>query len=156
MTELAKSKTTKKTDTMQTKLNFAKVSKKSSKQVQLCSDIVDLISEDAIKKSIVESDSFKKLIFNLDPTVVVPSRKTVDKDINISLLKCNEKTKTMMSNVTQVVTTADIWSRKRDSFMGMTAHWITDELKRESRALAVRHFLSPHTGKFRKFMSIYF
>ena len=90
-------KISKKSDMLQPKLSFTKCSKKSSKQVQLCSDIINLVAEDTIKKSIVESDSFKALILHLDSSVTVPSRKTLDKNINDALKKSNEETIDMMS-----------------------------------------------------------
>ncbi|XP_046402876.1 uncharacterized protein LOC124168657 [Ischnura elegans] len=45
-----------------------------------------------------------------------------------------------------VSTTADIWSTKTRSFLGVTAHWIDEQtLMRHSAALACRRFCSPHT-----------
>lgn len=44
--------------------------------------------------------------------------------------------------------TADIWSTKRKSFMGVTVHWVDEEsLKRMSKVLCCRRFLSPHDNE---------
>lgn len=43
--------------------------------------------------------------------------------------------------------TADIWSTKHKSFLGVTLHWIDDEtLERKSKALCCRRFESPHNA----------
>lgn len=43
--------------------------------------------------------------------------------------------------------TADIWSTKHKSFMGVTVHWIDEKtLERKSEALCCRRFESPHNS----------
>lgn len=43
--------------------------------------------------------------------------------------------------------TADIWSTKHKSYMGVTVHWVdSDTLARKSNVLCCRLFESPHTG----------
>lgn len=43
--------------------------------------------------------------------------------------------------------TADIWSTKHKSYMGVTVHWVdADTLDRKSNVLCCRLFESPHTG----------
>ncbi|XP_029053853.1 uncharacterized protein LOC114881280 [Osmia bicornis bicornis] len=49
-----------------------------------------------------------------------------------------------LKTVEFVCTTADIWSGRRRSFFGVTAHWITPNLKRKSAALACRRFPGMH------------
>ena len=47
--------------------------------------------------------------------------------------------------VSHVSTTADIWSSRQRSFLGVTCHWIdTDHLVRRSAALALRRFKGKH------------
>jgi hypothetical protein len=41
--------------------------------------------------------------------------------------------------------TADIWSARRRSFFGMTAHFINNELKRESFGISCKRFTGGHT-----------
>lgn len=52
---------------------------------------------------------------------------------------------TLLSLAEYVCCTADIWSTKRKSFMGVTVHWIDkDTLERQSKLLCCRRFYSPH------------
>lgn len=40
----------------------------------------------------------------------------------------------------------DIWASKHHSFLGISAHWIDDDLERRSRVLACQNFKNPHSG----------
>lgn len=44
-----------------------------------------------------------------------------------------------------VSTTADMWSSRRRSFIGMTVHWLGSECSRRSACLAVRRVIGSHT-----------
>jgi hypothetical protein len=66
--------------------------------------------------------------------------------------KLEEKYTEMLSSITEemkttkwVSTTADKWSVNTHSYLGVTAHWITDDLERHSAALACRRFVGSHT-----------
>lgn len=49
--------------------------------------------------------------------------------------------------INYVSTSADIWSGRRRSFMGVTVHWIEElSLERRSAAIACRRFKSFHTA----------
>lgn len=53
----------------------------------------------------------------------------------------------VFSNVDYVALTADIWSCKTRSFMGVTAHWIDPiTLKRNSGIISCERFMFPHTN----------
>lgn len=44
--------------------------------------------------------------------------------------------------------TADVWSTKHKSYMGVTVHWVDSKsLERKSSVLCCRRFESPHTGE---------
>lgn len=45
-----------------------------------------------------------------------------------------------MSKQNYFCTTADIWSCKNRSFLGVTVHWIDDNLERRSAALSCSRF----------------
>ena len=47
--------------------------------------------------------------------------------------------------VDYIATTTDCWSASRKSFIGMTAHWIDSDFKRQSAALACKRLKGPHT-----------
>ncbi|EZA53577.1 hypothetical protein X777_06933, partial [Ooceraea biroi] len=53
--------------------------------------------------------------------------------------------KELLKKVNYICTTVDIWSDRKRSFLGVTAHWIDPiTLKRKSRALACRRFSRVH------------
>lgn len=51
----------------------------------------------------------------------------------------------LLANTEYVCCTADIWSTKHKSYLGVTVHWIEkDSLDRQSKLLCCRRFMSPH------------
>ncbi|KAK0049029.1 hypothetical protein Bpfe_021614 [Biomphalaria pfeifferi] len=97
----------------------------------------------------VGEPEFKALVAGLckmNTEVVVMSRRTLGRRLNEMELQMIEKLKQVLSEQTFVCTTADIWSSNRQSFLGVTAHWINiSSLSRESAALACRRFPGSHT-----------
>ena len=50
-----------------------------------------------------------------------------------------------LQSVDYVCTTTDIWSGRRRSFIGVTAHWIAQDLRRKSAALSCKRFKGTHS-----------
>lgn len=59
----------------------------------------------------------------------------------------NTKTNLILAleSALHVSTTADLWSGRRRSFLGMTVHWLGSDLSRCSACLAVRRVIGSHT-----------
>lgn len=93
----------------------------------------------------VSKDCFKELIQGLAPEVKVMSRKTLHTRINERFNAMKMELTTKLTGLRYVCTTADIWSMNKKSYMGVTAHWIDINLKRQSVALACRRFKGAHT-----------
>lgn len=94
----------------------------------------------------VEQTEFIDLVQGLRPGANVMSRRTLGRRIDDEFATKRAILKETLKNVHHVCTTVDIWSTKKNSYMGATVHWINGHtLERESAALAVRHFPSPHT-----------
>ncbi|XP_031327898.1 uncharacterized protein LOC116159121 [Photinus pyralis] len=93
--------------------------------------------------NIIEHPSFLALFKGMN--VKVPSRKTLMKRISEhhELNMCDIKQK--LSNIDFVSTTADIWSNKRRSFLGVTVHWIEEDSTRGSAAIACKRFMGTHS-----------
>lgn len=93
--------------------------------------------------SIVDQPSFKDLFLGINVKLV--SRRTVTR----RLLEMNTQrvavTKESLSKAKFVCTTADIWSAKRRSFIGVTGHFIDEEFKRQSFPLACKRFKGTHS-----------
>lgn len=56
------------------------------------------------------------------------------------------ETPNLLANVEKVCTVADIWSTKHHRFMGVSCHWLDENLERRGRVLACPNFKSPHTA----------
>lgn len=94
----------------------------------------------------VEQPEFIDLVQGLTPGANVMSRRTLGRRIDEEFLAKKAALKERLRNVQHVSTKVDIWSTKKTSYLGATVHWINgDTLERQSAALAVRHFPSPHT-----------
>jgi hypothetical protein len=53
--------------------------------------------------------------------------------------------KITLSKVDYVGATADCWSSSNRAYLGVTAHWLDEELNRKSQALACKRILGSHT-----------
>src|SRR5215469_4477048 len=61
---------------------------------------------------------------DLNPSAELPSRKTFSRLVESSNSDKLGKIKNKLSSLSHVCTTADIWSTRHRSFMGVTAHWV--------------------------------
>ncbi|KAI7791423.1 hypothetical protein IRJ41_018873 [Triplophysa rosa] len=90
--------------------------------------LINFVCEGNQPFSIVELPSFRKIIQTLQPQCTVMTRKTLR-------LKVQDTFKNMKVHV---ATTADCWSARQRSYMGVTCHWIdkakSDTYKRLSRS----------------------
>lgn len=69
------------------------------------------------------------------------SRRNLSQHVETLFQRNIEEVKHDLRNTNFVCTTADVWSAKRRSFLGVTAHWIDAEtFERKSVALACRKF----------------
>lgn len=84
----------------------------------------------------VEKPTFKALVTGLAPGRHVLTRKTLSERINSKFDSMIEQLKSKLAANDFVCTTADIWSTNNKSFLGMTIHWVTEALHRESAAIA--------------------
>ena len=93
----------------------------------------------------VEKPSFIELVTGLAPSRTVPCRKTMSVRINKKHSEMISHLKSLISSVSHVCTTADIWSSHNRSYMGMTVHWIEDTYIRKSATISCRRFTGAHT-----------
>lgn len=108
-------------------------------------NLVNWIVDSMSPLSIVESDSFRKMIEDLKVGFTPFSRRTLTRRIKDEFTAVKSSVKNTLSEVAHVSTTADIWSAKTRSFIGVTVHWLDENLARQSAVLACRNFPSPHT-----------
>lgn len=130
------------------KTRFRKLSILPSLQSKFEELIVNYIIHAMIPLQSIDDPTFKRIfeflrIENKGLTLI--SRRTLVQRIDELFCKQINKIRETLSSIPWVCTTADIWSGGRRSFMGVTAHWIDEDNKRISVALACKHFKGEHT-----------
>ena len=109
--------------------------------------IATFVTSCSLPLAIVEKQSFKTLISNLSGgTCHSITRKTLAKCINTQFYNQMDHVKERLKNVQYASTTADIWTNKKRSFMGMTCHTIDpDTFERKSYPIGCERFKGSHT-----------
>lgn len=81
-------------------------------------------------------------------TIKLMSRHTLKSKIDCLFESQRNKLIEIFSRIEYIGITADIWSSKHRSFMGVTAHWIDSiTLERKYSILSCARFLFPHTNE---------
>jgi len=95
----------------------------------------------------VSNDSFITLVSRLTGGRFEPRcRQTVTQQLEKRFALKKSELKQVLSTVDVVCTTADCWSSRRRSFLGMTVHWLEKStLERKGACLAVRQIYGRHT-----------
>lgn len=93
----------------------------------------------------VDDLNFIELCRGLDSSIKVISRRTLSRKIEEDYISVTGQLLQIFQNVKFICTTADIWSTKHRSFMGVTAHWIDENtLQRHGAVLACKRFKGTH------------
>lgn len=64
------------------------------------------------------------VFLDINSDLEIPSRRTLGRQIDDNYNRAVEHLKQTLQNINYISTTADIWSTKHKSFMGVTAHWV--------------------------------
>ncbi|XP_056642824.1 zinc finger BED domain-containing protein 4-like [Diorhabda sublineata] len=122
--------------------------------------ILDLCIKDYQPFSIVEDSGFNKLIKNLAPGYVLPSRKYLSDTLLTSMYdKCLAELVGKLDSVKSVCITTDNWtSIKNENYIGITVHYIDNQYKLHHNLLECIKFEGQHTAlaiaeKLRKTLS---
>jgi len=125
----------------QLKLENTKASQKSMDQA-----VINFVVQGLHPFGVVEQPGFINLIQHTMPDYTVVSRTTVRAKIKIKTEEMKAKIRRAMQNIEYIATTTDCWTAFRQSFIGVTAHWIDpDSLERCSVALACKRLKGSHT-----------
>lgn len=83
-------------------------------------------------------------LFKLDFKIMC--RQTIAKKIEDRFQASKQALAQILSKLTSICTTADVWKSRGRSYMGVTCHWLdTETLLRKSACLAVRRVFGSHT-----------
>lgn len=116
-----------------------------SKQALFDKNVMNYIVKSMKPLHTVEDQNCIDLCQGLDNSIKVMSRRTVGRKVEEDYKLVTEQLSELLQKVQFISTTADIWSTKHRSFMGVTAHWI-DEItfQRHSAVLACKRFKGTH------------
>ncbi|XP_039311866.1 uncharacterized protein LOC113005211 isoform X3 [Solenopsis invicta] len=109
--------------------------------------ILRFVIENIQPLAVVESPAFIDLVkIGLPSSFRIMCRKTLREKLSQLYLDIKTALKNELTKVETISTTADLWSKAKRSYLGITVHWINPiTLKRESAALACRRMKGRHT-----------
>ncbi|XP_063876916.1 zinc finger BED domain-containing protein 4-like [Scylla paramamosain] len=96
-----------------------------------------------------EDDSFIGLIAYLKPHYVIPSRRFFTENVLPDLYEeLRKNIAAKVAKVDHVSFTSDIWTcpSSHETFLSLSAHWITVEYVRKNAVFHASHFSKSHTG----------
>ena len=131
----------------QTASGSSAIDKQTISQNQFEMDIAEFVIDAMVPLKVVDSKYFRKIFINqkLGNKVNAISRRRLGRILDKRYTECMCNIKSQLESVQFVCTTADIWSGRRRSFLGVTAHWISTNYERKSAALACRRFAGEHS-----------
>lgn len=96
--------------------------------------------------SITENKEFKSLIeYVSNSNAKIPTSKTLMKDMDSQYISMKSKLIETIEKTSDVCTTADIWTNKGRSYMGVSIHFFDKDLEKKSFLLAFRRMRGRHT-----------
>jgi hypothetical protein len=110
--------------------------------------VLKFIVEDLQPFYILESKSFKELLLSLHPFFSLPTdevlEKLLDNIFEIGQIQLRE----IFENVNKISLTTDFWtSRGQYGYIGVTAHWISNDYNPKEAFLTLQHVHYPHTSE---------
>jgi hypothetical protein len=87
--------------------------------------------------------NYRQLIEDIDPKLKLPSRQDFASSyLDLAFRELDISTKEKLFDVEYICITGDGWdSRKRESFFGLTAHFITEQWEVSNKLLVVIQFV---------------
>ncbi|XP_065324178.1 uncharacterized protein LOC135931181 [Gordionus sp. m RMFG-2023] len=139
-------KPTSKSNLIQTKLTNMDSSTPGVSQKLADKVIINFIIDTVQPLSLVDNNSFIKMINTFSPRTKIFCRQTLMARILESFKEMKESLILNLSDVSYVCTTADCWTHNRRAYLGVTAHWIDPKnLKRKSVALVLKRIIGCQT-----------
>ena len=110
--------------------------------------MVDWLISDSVPIHIVQSEVFRRFIYELDPAFTMPCEETVKKTIceayNYSFPNLKEM---LLTQATSVSLTMDLWTaRSRQGYLGVTCSYIDQSFKLCEFTLDIAYIRYPHTS----------
>lgn len=127
----------------------------SEEKKQFDEAAIEAIVQDGLPFNHFHKRGMKKFLSIIKTGYKGPHRKTVRKRLGILYQQRREMIKNMLSSVSYVSLTTDVWkSSNNEYFICLTCHYVTSSYQNDSFILSFRRFDSKHTGqKFRSFIN---
>lgn len=116
-------------------------------QGKFTESIIKFFVNSMIPLQAIDDPYFKKIFEGLNITAEglnLVNRISLGRLIDSYFVKEIANIRNELHAVEEVCTTADVWSGKTGSFLGVTAHWLDSNLKRKSKTFACRRFSGTH------------
>jgi len=112
------------------------------------SKVLKFIIENSQPFYILKSKSFKELLLSLHPFFEMPTDEALEKLLDQMFNSGQTKLKKIFENVKKISLTTDFWtSRGQHGYIGVTAHWISDDFNPKEAFLTLQHVYYPHTSE---------
>lgn len=111
--------------------------------------LAEMIATDLQPYSIVENQGFVRYSRNLEPRFVLPSRRLLSERIIPDMyVQVKDVVRKSVVAAKKLSFTTDTWTEGKttEAFIGVSAHWIDDEWKRNFAVLNCEEFSGRHTG----------
>ena len=109
--------------------------------------ILNVIIVELQTSNMVQGSNFKKLVNKLVPGYSIPSRQSLTRKIDARWMKGKAEMKKLLQNVKYASNTTDMWSKsKKESFLGVTMHFIDDSFELVNVVVATKQAHEEHTG----------
>ncbi|CAB5381884.1 unnamed protein product [Rhizophagus irregularis] len=110
--------------------------------------IIRWIVKNDLPFTCVESEDFCNMIFLLHKDAFIPSADTIKNYIMTSFNDSQKKVASILQNTSSKISfTIDAWTSSNNfSFLGITAHWVTENWKLKSFLLDFIKLEGPHSG----------
>ncbi|CAI5637704.1 zinc finger BED domain-containing protein 1 isoform X1 [Oreochromis niloticus] len=119
----------------------------ASRKIALDQAVLNFIIKDCQPLSIVESEGFRELVQVLEPSYVLPTRKTIKELLAKKHAEELERVKMEVQQAVAVSITADLWtSLNMEAYLALTCHYINENMQLCTSVLGVKHFPQSHTA----------
>lgn len=116
-------------------------------QAKMDESVVKFVISQALPLRSVEQPSFIEMIRTHNERATIMNRKKLKTKIDDEYNHFRQELTSTFDGLSYVCITADIWSARHRSFIGMTAHWISEQdFERKSVPLACKRIQGMRVG----------
>jgi hypothetical protein len=121
---------------------------KEPKQKELRKSVCDWIITDGISFNKINGNGFRRMMKKINPQFQPPCYQTFKQELGVGYQVANELMRDMLNTTCDDVSiTADLWtSCAQNGYIGITLHYLTEQMELRDILLCVELIKYPHTG----------